>query len=95
METYTDWNRTVALADPHLSWTSLGAFVLWLAALTLVLVDVLTGIDTGDIGIVASAAAATLTVRGYMIGLVDQIQIRERNAFEIGRDSVRSIRREG
>lgn len=76
------------MQDKTVSLTSVFAWVLWVVAIALVLVDVFTEVNSGDLGIVAAAGGATLTVRGYFLDLED----RERNAFEIGRDSTRRVR---
>lgn len=69
------------------------ASALWLGATALVLVDVLTPINTGDIGLLAGMGASVVCVRGYVLRVESEL----RNAFELGRDyeiqSVRKMRR--
>lgn len=68
------------------------AIGLWLVGLALVLADVIFGSHEdglGPVGVVLSVGAATLNVRAWMY----QFSERERDAFEMGRDSVTQLRR--
>lgn len=76
------------MQDRHVSLTGVTAAALWMLSVVLVVAGALTDVSCGDLGIVAGLAAVTLTIRGYFVDLAD----RERNAFEIGRDSVRRTR---
>lgn len=64
------------------------AYLLWPIGVILVCVGVVTDFELGQLGIVLCMIAATLTVRGYFCAL----ERREREAYELGRASVRSLR---
>ena len=64
------------------------SYLLWPAGLTLVLVGLFTKWELGQLGIVLCMMGATLTVRSYFCAL----ERRERSAYQLGRESVRSIR---
>lgn len=68
--------------DFRISATSVAAGVLWAIGAALTIVELLTGIDTGEVGIVAAAGGGVLTIRGYFCRLA----CRERKAFELGRE---------
>lgn len=74
-----------SMQDKDVSLNGLATAGLWTSAAVLVPLDVLTDVNTGDLGILSAIGAATLSIRSYFAALED----RERNAFEIGRDSVR------
>jgi hypothetical protein len=76
------------MQDRRVSLTGISAIALWVTSLVLVLTDMFTEVNSGDLGIVAAAGAGTLTIRGYFVDLA----ARERNAFDIGRDSARRQR---
>ena len=50
--------------------------------LALVLVDLFSRVECGELGLLAAGAAMVFNVRGFFCRLAE----RERNAFEIGRD---------
>lgn len=79
---------SLPVQDKNVSLTRVFALGLWALAAALVLAELALGVDLADVGLLAGLAAATLTVRGYFVDLHD----RERNAFEIGRDSARKVR---
>lgn len=62
--------------------------VLWVAGVSLAVVQTITGLHVGDLGIVCVAAGATLTVRQFLL----QDHRRNVAAFELGKESVRRIR---
>lgn len=64
------------------------ASVLWAVGLGLIVLGLITKHDFGQLGLAAVCGACTWQVRGYICGLT----WREREAFELGKDSVRSIR---
>lgn len=70
------------MSDWHLSATAVAATVLWVIGVALAMVQLLTDVGVGQLGIIAAAGGATLNVRGYFVKLED----RERNAFNLGRD---------
>ena len=74
-----------SMQDKHVSLNSLVAGVLWAMAPVLVLVDLFSDVESGELGVLLGLGATTLSVRGYFVALAD----RERNAFMIGRDSMR------
>lgn len=76
------------MQDKRVSLTGISAAALWVLSVAMVIVDVFTDVNSGDLGIIAGLGAATLTIRGYFVDLA----AREQNAFEIGRDSVRRTR---
>lgn len=67
------------------------AWIAWAAAFGLVLADLLLGMGLrlAPLGLCLSAAAATLHIRHLLAGMADREQI----AFNLGRDSVRSLNR--
>lgn len=81
------------MSDKAISINTVVAAVMWVLAVALVSIDVFSAENTGDLGIVMSAGAATVTVRGFFCQQFE----RERNAFGIGRDyekgsKMRSVR---
>lgn len=66
---------------------------LWLIGLGLVIADVIFANHNdhglGPLGVVLAIGGATLNVKAWMCHLLE----REINAFELGRDSVRTLRR--
>lgn len=62
--------------------------ILWPSAFVLVCLGIFTGHNLGQLGLLFGVVAATLTVRGWIC----ELGRREREAYEIGRESVRSIR---
>lgn len=60
----------------------------WPLGLSLVVLGFFVGSSLGQLGIIVAMVAAVLNVRGFFCSL----QRREIAAFELGRDSVRSIR---
>jgi hypothetical protein len=75
--------------DRNLSATVVAATVLWILGGSLAVVEAVSGLQVGALGIVAVAGGATLNVRGYFCGL----EARERNAFVLGRDYEREQER--
>lgn len=67
--------------------TAISCF-LWPLGLGLVLVGIFTRHDLGQLGLLLAMIAAVLNVRGFFCRLAH----REREAYEIGRESVRPIR---
>lgn len=76
------------MQDKNVSLTDACSWVLWVLAVALVVVQMASPLETAELGVIAAIGGATLTVRGYFVDLAD----RERNAYEIGRDSVRRAR---
>lgn len=76
------------MQDKTVSLTDVCSWVLWVIAVGLVVVQIAGGWPLGQLGLIAAAAAATLTIRGYFVDLL----AREQNAFLIGRDSARKVR---
>jgi hypothetical protein len=76
------------MEDMTISATATLAYVLWAAGITLVLLQLVGVVPVGQLGLVAIAAAAVLNIRGF---LAEQYR-RERAAFNLGRESVRSVR---
>lgn len=66
------------------------ATTLWVLSTALITTDVLTEVNSGDLGILAGLGAAVVSVRGYVMRIEHEL----RNAFELGRDSVRLMRRD-
>lgn len=64
------------------------ATILWVAGLSLVVVAMFTRAETGELGLMCSGAAMVFNIRGFFCGLLH----REQDAFDLGRESVRSIR---
>lgn len=79
--------------DRPISVTVTCAALLWAGGGALIVVYALVGVrGLGVIGIFLSAGAATLTIRCYLMQLAECFEHRERNAFELGRDSMRVLR---
>lgn len=78
--------------DTYIAADRVLATVLWTAATGLILLDVVTSINTGDVGILLVGGAGTLSVRGE----IRRLEGRERRAFDLGRESadVRDMRRD-
>lgn len=74
-------NRSVAV---HTAFSCL----LWPSGLALVLVGLFTRHEVGQLGLIVAMIAAVLNVRGFFVCL----EQREHAAFDLGRNSVRSIR---
>lgn len=68
--------------DFRISATTAASGLLWTVGVVLTIVELVTGLDVGELGVVTAAGGAVLTVRGFFCQLAD----RERNAFELGRD---------
>lgn len=68
--------------DCSVSLNSIIAGALWLLGLFFVLIDVMCGRNTDDLGVIFAIAGATLTVRAMLVGP----SLRERTAFELGRE---------
>lgn len=66
------------------------AWSCWGLAFTLVTLDLFMASrdDVGHLGMVFGAAGGTLHIRGWFC----RLERRERNAYELGRDSLRQIR---
>lgn len=76
------------MIDPPVSVTTASATVLWINAFVLATIYTFQGVrGTGVFAILFAAGAATLTVRGYLITLADDLREREMNAFQIGMDA--------
>lgn len=76
------------MEDRPVSVTTIGAVLLWVAGYSLGIAYCVTGIrGMGVMAMLITAGGVTLTVRGYMIQLAETLLERERNAFELGRDS--------
>ncbi len=80
----TEWAN---MNDRSIPVTAAIAALLWVAGLALILVDIATSSGTSHLGLYSTAAAAVLTVRGFLC----QMQVRELEAYELGRESVRPI----
>lgn len=76
------------MEDHTISFNTLFAWSLWTLGILLVAVDLISSVDLDDFGVIAAAAGATLHVRGMICGLGR----RERAAYDLGRESVRSVR---
>lgn len=74
-------DRTIAV---HTAFSAL----LWPLGTVMIVVGLLTEHELGQLGILVAMVAAVLNVRGFFCAL----ERRERNAFELGRDSVRHLR---
>ncbi len=74
--------------DRSIPVTAAIAALLWVAGLALILVDIATSSETSHLGLYSTGAAAVLTIRGFLC----QMNVREREAFEFGRESVHSVR---
>lgn len=74
--------------DLTISATTVTAAALWLIGGTMTILELFTGVDGGELGIVLAMGGATLTVRGYFLRLCDQ----ERHAFGLGREHERASR---
>lgn len=70
------------MTDRAVSINTVAAATMWVLAVALVAIDVFSKRNTGDLGIVMSAGAATVTVRGFFCRQFE----REQNAFTLGRD---------
>lgn len=79
--------------ERSISSTTAAAILLWPLGFILILVDVFTSHQTGQLGLFAAAGGAVFNVRGFFC----KLHKREQNAFELGRDyassaEVRSLR---
>lgn len=74
--------------DKTISSTTALAMLLWPAGFLLIILDLMTGWEAGELGLFLAGAAGVLNIRGFFCDL----RYREREAYEIGRDSVRSLR---
>lgn len=73
--------------DTTFSATSTIAAILWAVGAIFIGLSFFHVSAFGQVGIYFAAAAGTCQIRGFICSL----RQRERNAFELGRDSVRSI----
>lgn len=64
------------------------AYVLWLMAGAFVVLNFIFDPPFGEVGVLLAIAGSVLQVRGYFCAM----QAREREAYELGRESVRSLR---
>lgn len=82
------------MQDQEISLRAAIAAALWLAGTFLVLADIFTKYEVGQLGLVTVGAAMVLNVRSFFCHMHRQMQ----DAFELGRDyergesAVRSIR---
>lgn len=74
--------------DRSITLRSAVSCLLWTTGVVLALLETLGVADIGELGVVAAAAGATLSVRGF----VAELERRDRNAFELGRDHERHLR---
>ena len=70
------------MTDRQISTTTVTASLLWALGMALIVLDILTSRDTGELGLYATCAGGVLNIRGFFCSLHQ----RETNAFEIGRD---------
>jgi len=80
------------LSDKDVSLTGTFASLLWMLGFVLVVIGMLTEFRTGGLGLLISGWGAVLTIRGFVCVGVEQVRSREESAFQLGRDSVRSLR---
>ncbi len=80
------------LSDKDVSLTSAFSLILWLIGACLILLAALTECRTGDLGLLIAGWGAVLTIRGYICSGVERVVEREEAAFQMGRDSIRSLR---
>lgn len=75
--------------DGKIAATTALAALLWPAGLALVILDLMTGIQTGELGLYLAGAGGVLTIRGFFC----EMRQRERDAYRLGEEAgVRSIR---
>lgn len=83
---------TRPMLDHHFSGFHVAAAVLWVLGAAAIISDLFFHVDALRAGgLYCSVGAATLNVRGTLRHMEGRQVERERNAFEIGRDSVRRI----
>lgn len=77
--------------DRPISTTTVLASTLWVVGFGLAFLYAAIGLrGTGVLAMLIAAGGATLTVRGYLCRLEEELFERERNAFQLGRDDARS-----
>lgn len=64
----------------------------WIAGVAFVLIDLFSGVETGELGVVLVAVAAVTNVKAWLSHMEARLVDRERSAFELGRDSMRVVR---
>lgn len=73
------------MQDRTITATTAAALFLWPAGLGLVLLDLFTAVNTGQLGLYLAMGGGVLNIRGFFCAQ----NYRERNAFYLGRDSVK------
>jgi hypothetical protein len=77
------------MLDGQVNISCVAAWALWATSVALIISGGVSGLwPLGQAGLACSAAAATVTVRGFFT----RQQVMMLNAFELGRDSVRHLR---
>lgn len=76
------------MQDTTISATSAVAYIFWAVSALLLTLDMFVGPPLGSIGVFMCTVACTVHVRSFICAMGH----REREAFNLGRDSVRNIR---
>lgn len=72
------------LSDRSISFTAVLAGAGWIVGVALVVIDLFVAPRLDALGLIAAGAGGVLTIRGFFCTASE----RERNAFQLGRDSV-------
>lgn len=64
----------------------------WLGGVACVLIDLFSGIETGELGVVLVAVGAVTNVKVWLGHMETRLAEREQSAFELGRDSMKVVR---
>lgn len=78
----------ITLNDRNISTTTAAAILLWPVGLILIGIELLGGFATGQLGLYCAGAGGVFNIRGFFCNMHQ----REREAYRIGQESVRSIR---
>lgn len=76
------------MIDMEISLNSLAATLLWILGLGLLTLAFITDLELSSFGLFCAVAGGVLNVRGS----VHRLSMREKNAYDLGRESVRAIR---